>query len=467
MTTIVGPPGRGAPVTAGESYAAPFDGIAVDRRGNLLFSDGRHLRKRSADGTLTTVAGTDQRGFSGDGGPAVSARLGEPNAVAVDDNGNIFVIDSNWRIRRISRDGIITTLAGNGKQGTSGDDGPAQNAQLWLAHRIAVDAAGNVYVADAGIRVITPAGTIHTVLAKSAPDDSCPDPDLAAAAASPLGIDQFVKRHSSFEWDALWKALGIGGVHLARCEGSGNRHCSSEILEVPETGAKVLVLRDEWDQVAYVRFSNKPSGDATRTWHIAGSYQPYLKYFGPEHTIKTIFGRPFLIVKAQGTSGTGVSSALEEWMDLTAPKLDPAFSYMTEGSFRTGFGDPGIEVKGKLLSTGQRPRETAIVQYTIQYSMDEDTPLFQRTLTAVHQRNSDGEFVLDKKTSSPSTKQFEEADEGDGLSRDELLRFAFRPLSEIAAGGDANKKKWLEVFLEGCKGTSEKQQLLGLLHRSR
>jgi len=262
-------------------------------------------------------------------------------------------------------------------------------------------------------------------------------------------------------------ALGIDGVHLVRCEASGDRHCSSEILEVPETGAKVLVLRDEWDQVVYLRFSDKPSGVVPGTWHISGSYQPYLKYFGPEHRIKTIFGRPFLIVKVQGISGTGVSSALEEWLDLTAPKLDPAFSYMTEGSFHTGFGDPGIEVKGKLLSTRQLSRENIIVQYTIQYSADEDAPLFQRTLTAVHQRNSSGAFVLDKNNSSPTTEQFEKAEEGDGLSRDELLRFAFRPLREIAAGGNASKKKWLEAYLEGCKGTSEKQLLLGLLQGPR
>jgi hypothetical protein len=238
MTTIVGSPGREAPHAVGESYVAPFDGIAVDRHGNLYFSDGRRLRKRAPDGALTTAAGTNQRGFSGDGGPAISAQMTEPMAVAVDRNDDIFVLDSNRRVRKISRDGIITTIAGNGKQGSSGDGGPATKAQLWLGQGITVDAAGNVYLADAGVRVINSDGTIKTVHAKSAPDDSCPDPDLAAAAESPILIDQFVKGHSQFEWDALWKALAIEEVHLMRCDGSGKRNCSSAILTCQRLGRK-------------------------------------------------------------------------------------------------------------------------------------------------------------------------------------------------------------------------------------
>ena len=166
-------------------------------------------------------------------------------------------------------------------------------------------------------------------------------------------------------------------------------------------------------------------------------------------------------------SGTGVSSTLEEWFDLTAPEFDPAFSFMTEGHFFTVFGAPGIKVKGKVLSTGQQPRETITVQYTIQYSTDEGVPLLQRILTAIHQRGSNGRFVLDERHSSPTTKQFEEAEEGDGLSRDDFLQFAFGPLGEIAAGRNTSKKKWLETFLEGCKDTYEKQQLLTLIQISR
>jgi hypothetical protein len=191
-----------------------------------------------------------------------------------------------------------------------------------------------------------------------------------------------------------------------------------------------------------------------------------MKYFPPKHRIERIFRRPFLIMNEQGAAGSGVSSALEEWIDLTAPKFEPVFSFMTEGSFYLMFGEPGIKVKGKLLSIGQEP-PTITVQYTIQYTTDDDIPLFHRTLTAIHRRNSTGEFVLDVRRSSPTTKQFEEAEEGDGLSRDDLLQYALGPLSEIAVGMNASKKEWLKAFLQGCSDTSAKRQLLTWVQHSR
>jgi hypothetical protein len=109
----------------------------------------------SPDGIVTTVAGNG-KDSPGDGGPAANAQV-SALAVAVDGAGNLFIADGS-RVRKVSPDGIITTIAGNGTQGYSGDGGPATNAQLF-ANSIAVDGAGNVYLADtfhSVVRILKP-----------------------------------------------------------------------------------------------------------------------------------------------------------------------------------------------------------------------------------------------------------------------------------------------------------------------
>jgi hypothetical protein len=107
------------------------------------------VRKVSTSGTITTVAGNGTPGFSGDGGPATNARLRPPTGVAVDAAGNLYIADIfNQRVRKVSTSGTITTVAGTGIYGFSGDGGPATNARLAYPSGVAVDAAGNLYIAD-------------------------------------------------------------------------------------------------------------------------------------------------------------------------------------------------------------------------------------------------------------------------------------------------------------------------------
>jgi uncharacterized protein (TIGR03437 family) len=145
-------------------------GIAFDRSGSLYIADtlNHRIRKVSSSGIISTIAGTLNAGFSGDGGPATSAALSSPSAIALDSSGNLFISDrGNNRVRRVSSAGIITTVAGNATQGGSGDGGPAIQAQLFDPDGLAVDAAGNLYIADTGnneLRRVVPSGTISTVL---------------------------------------------------------------------------------------------------------------------------------------------------------------------------------------------------------------------------------------------------------------------------------------------------------------
>jgi sugar lactone lactonase YvrE len=153
---------------AGEFCVA---GISVDQDGNLFVSETIHqtVWKVSPTGVKTLLAGTGNGtwGFSGDDGPATSSRLSFPNGIVADKNGNLFIADSwNNRIRKISSDGIITTVAGNGTAGFGGDGGPATSAQLWYPLGVAVDPAGNLFIADSHnnrIRRVSSDGTITTV----------------------------------------------------------------------------------------------------------------------------------------------------------------------------------------------------------------------------------------------------------------------------------------------------------------
>jgi sugar lactone lactonase YvrE len=152
--------GDGGPATRARLFKPT--GVAVDPAGNLYIADTANSRVRKVSrGVITTVAGNGTIGFSGDGGPATSAQLIRPNGLAVDSAGKIYIVDEVHRIREISN-GVITTVAGNGTPGFSGDNGPAATAQLYWPSGLAVDSAGKIYVAEIGnerIRLLTPASS--------------------------------------------------------------------------------------------------------------------------------------------------------------------------------------------------------------------------------------------------------------------------------------------------------------------
>jgi sugar lactone lactonase YvrE len=156
-------------------------GFALDAAGALYIADaayecggpgGKTVRKVATDGTISTVAGTGLPGSAGDGGPATKARLSFPGAVAVDDDGNLYISDADaFRIRKVDAQGTITTFAGTGQKGRSGDGGPAQGARLTEPGGLALDGRGNLYVADGvAVRKIDRSGTITTVARLSAVD---------------------------------------------------------------------------------------------------------------------------------------------------------------------------------------------------------------------------------------------------------------------------------------------------------
>jgi YD repeat-containing protein len=137
--------------------------------------------------TLTPVAGNGVAGSAGDGGPAVSASLSHPGGIALDSHGNLFIADTNNnRVRKVTPDGVITTFAGTGVEGFSGDGGPAMSAQLTFPADVAVDHKGDVLIAGGGrIRKVTPAGTISTIAGNGVLAGNAPD--LTPAVSAPFG----------------------------------------------------------------------------------------------------------------------------------------------------------------------------------------------------------------------------------------------------------------------------------------
>jgi hypothetical protein len=162
------PSGDGGPATS--AVLRRVSGLAVDAAGNLFIAQVPFpsVRKVGTNGIITTVAGNGEEvgGFSGDGGPATSAQL-SGGSVAVDAAGNFFIADySNNRIRKVTPAGTMSTIAGTGTRGFSGDGGPATSAQLSSPPGVAVDAAGNLFILDPAnnrIRKVTPAGIISTI----------------------------------------------------------------------------------------------------------------------------------------------------------------------------------------------------------------------------------------------------------------------------------------------------------------
>ncbi len=160
--------GDGGPATAAK-LNTPY-GVALDNNGDLLIADRNNyvIRKINADtGIITTVAGTGKQGTTGDGGPATSATLNGPYTVTCDRYGNIYIPDSKANtVRKVDTGGIITTIAGTGKSGYTGDGGPSTAATFNALYGAWVDLAGNLYISDVAnnvVRMIDTSGIIHTV----------------------------------------------------------------------------------------------------------------------------------------------------------------------------------------------------------------------------------------------------------------------------------------------------------------
>jgi sugar lactone lactonase YvrE len=172
INTFAGNGSNGFSGDGGQATLAQINfpiGLATDAAENVFIADweNNRIRKVTPNGIITTVAGNGTQGFGGDGGQATAASLYSPSGVAVDASGNLLIADfGNMRIRKVTPAGIITTFAGSGSYGSGGDGGPAIQAQFIGPTGIAIDHAGNIVIADSGsnrVRKIDSTGIITTI----------------------------------------------------------------------------------------------------------------------------------------------------------------------------------------------------------------------------------------------------------------------------------------------------------------
>ena len=254
--------GDGSPATAARLFF-PAD-VAVDGAGNLFIADtwNQRIRKVDTAGVITTVAGTGRSGFSGDGGPAPAARLFFPAGVAVDGAGNLFIADrGNYRIRKVDTAGVITTVAGTGRSGFSGDGGPAPAARLFFPAGVAVDGAGNLFIADQGnyrIRKVDTAGVITTVAGtgtRGFSGDGGPAADATLTQPFGVAVDGAGNLFFADEGNHRIRKVDAAGV-ITTVAGTGERGDGGPAVNAPldrpsdvaADGAGNLFIADTWNQ---------------------------------------------------------------------------------------------------------------------------------------------------------------------------------------------------------------------------
>ena len=258
ITTIAGTGARGYAGDGGPAAAAVLNlprAVAVTGDGDVLIADTDNQRIRrieAATGVITTIAGVGRFGHGGDGGPATAARLASPQALALAPDGTVFVADTrNARIRRIDPGtGVITTIAGTGESGDGGDGGPATAARLSLPRGLTVAPDGSLYVADSGahrVRRVDPAGVITTVAGvgqRGCTGDGGPAADAALAAPSGLAVGPEGSLYIADAANNRIRRVTPDGV-IATYAGNGHSAWNSDINQpqalIAAPGATLLI----------------------------------------------------------------------------------------------------------------------------------------------------------------------------------------------------------------------------------
>ena len=196
--------GDGSPATAAQFQYIWYSALGAG--GSIFISDNSNHRIRKIDGAgnISTFAGDGLPGFSGDGGQATDAMISNPSGVAVDAAGNIYIADNgNARIRKVSALGIITTIAGNGTPGYTGDGGAATSASITPPDGVAVDPTGNVYISSHwSVRRINTAGIISRFAGNGAfgySGDGGPATNASVGESSDIETDRQIQREANVE----------------------------------------------------------------------------------------------------------------------------------------------------------------------------------------------------------------------------------------------------------------------------
>lgn len=295
--------------------------------------------------------------------------------------------------------------------------------------------------------------------------------DLTIAAKSPYRLEAYFETHPAFDTGPLWTALGVHAqehLPLPKCTDSRDalHACSSELNIVTNPDQAIVVLRQRVELfTVYLRFVHL-NGEQ---WTFDGSFEPFVKYFDSGHQILMFGTKPFLLVTGQGQAGSGVSSTEEYWFDLTRPGLNPCLSRTADGKWNGADVDLSLDVDTGGIVVWLRT--DPVEQVGVAYHADFMAPglglvVSRRDDTVVFVRQRDGIFALDPAQSTVTRKQLHELYEDlDVLSREDFLRYNLADLKEDLEIPEV--RDWLSRYLETCKDTTEKRELLRLIRQSR
>lgn len=279
-------------------------GLAVDNAGNIYFTETRHhrIRRIAPNGIVTTYAGNGQPGFAGDGGSALQASLNQPEGLAVDGAGNLYVADTrNHRIRRISVSGMITTIAGTGQAMFGGDDGQAIRASLAGPIGVSLGPANEIYIADFGnqrIRVIGADGNIRTI---------------AGSGRQGFGGDGGPALQASLSFPYSAAADSAGNIHIADANNNRIRRVNAQRIIATSGGNGQHRFSGDGGQsvAAAIGLPNGLAADGAGNFYVSDANNHRVRKVDANLNITTIAG-----TGATGASGDGGLATLAT---LTVP----------------------------------------------------------------------------------------------------------------------------------------------------
>jgi sugar lactone lactonase YvrE len=329
VTTVAGTGEQGFAGDGRPAISALLDspaGVAIDAAGNIYIADTHNQRVRKVNnGTITTIAGTGVAGFSGDNGAAGAAQLSNPTALAVDANGNLYIADTdNHRIRKISGT-TITTVAGDGEQIFSGDGGAAIAAGIDSPNGVAVDAAGKIYIADTHnqrIRVVDLAGNISTLAgngSKSYGGDGGASTSALLARPRGLSVDAKGNIYVADSDNNRIRLIAVGG-NIVTVAGNGSQGFAGD------GGPAVNAILDT---------PRAPTAQGAGVFAFSDTHNQLVRGVGADGVIHTIAGQ---------NSGTGGGQGFSETLTLNGASAVPFGS----SSLTVTFSNAGQTATGEV-----------------------------------------------------------------------------------------------------------------------
>ncbi len=443
--------------------------VALDSSGNLYIADTKNnvIRKYDTKGYLNTIAGIGTADFQGDGGLATFAAINNPEGIAVDSAGNVYIADTgNHRIRMISTKGIITTVAGNGLGKFAGDGGLAVNASLFHPKGIAVDAAGNLYIADTfnnRIRAVMN-GAIVTIAGKTQGYSGDGGAALSAQLNGPVAMvvnsagaiyvsdnqNHCIRLLTPVAGSAV-PAIKSGGVVSASAFGGAAAVAPGTWMEI--YGTNLASGARSWNNGDFVGINAPKALDGTSV--LIGGQAAYLSYISPTQVnaqvpANTPTGQqPVLVTTAGGTSAAYTITVKSTQPALLAPaqfKINGkqyVAALFADGTFVAPTGSiPGVTTRPA------KPGET-ILMFGIGFGPTDSAPLAGQIVTGTNSLKSVAQILFG---SSAATLQYA------GLAPNQVGLYQF---NVVAPNVDANDAVQLSFSLGGTAGSQTLYTAIG------